>query len=137
MNAEKSMADFNIALGQKPIVEEGEIYQGRTNINISSILTKLIQEAGRWCKDYASDLFISWAGIQTQIDNATLKPDSYLFGFREYGVDHNQFILSKYQTSGSIIASYEYRAIWRLDIELSDSDYYTKKVKFTLYEVSR
>lgn len=32
--------------------------KGGWRINYSSILSKLIQEAGRWCEHYASDLFI-------------------------------------------------------------------------------
>lgn len=38
--------------------------QGRDfDINYSSILTKLIQECGRLCEFYASDLFITWNSI--------------------------------------------------------------------------
>ena len=32
--------------------------EGKWEINYSSILTRLIQEAGRWCEYYASDLFV-------------------------------------------------------------------------------
>ena len=34
--------------------------KGKWEINYSSILTKLIQEAGRWTERYASDLFLGW-----------------------------------------------------------------------------
>lgn len=37
------------------------------NINTSSILTRLIQEAGRWCERFASDLFVSWRSIEQKL----------------------------------------------------------------------
>ena len=55
-----------------------EVVSGRHynswEINTSSILTKLIQEAGRWCESYASDLFIRWGVIQKGLENATVEP---------------------------------------------------------------
>lgn len=48
--------------------------QGNWEINYSSILTKLIQEAGRWCEHYASDLFITWKhNIDKKLDDGYRK----------------------------------------------------------------
>ena len=129
--------DFCPAMHAKPIIESGQFCDGKYNINYSSILTKLIQEAGRWCKSYASDLFIAWNNLNRKIETGTLERGSYLFGFRELGVDSADSILSKYANNG-YITPYEYRSIWRLDVEVSEPESYgSKGVRFTLYEVSR
>lgn len=69
--------------------------EGRWNINYSGILSDLICKAGRYCKHYASDLFIDWKEIENSLDNADYKGDTYLFGFREMGVDHGAWIQCK------------------------------------------
>ena len=66
--------------------------EGRWSINYSGILSDLICKAGRYCKHYASDLFIDWKEIENSLDNADYKGDTYLFGFRAMGVDHGAWI---------------------------------------------
>ena len=111
-------------------------------INWSSIITKLIQEAGRWCVYYASDLFVQLHPIVNALENGTLRSRNEIFGFRESGVDHDSFILSRYKTQNeSCIASYYYRSIWRLDIECETDEYGNifngASIKFALYECDR
>ena len=104
--------DFSqIAYGSKVIEAKGRDF----NINYSSILTKLIQECGRLCENYASDLFIDWSVIDERLREKTIETSTYLFGIREDGIDHNSFILSRYNNSGCH-AKYEYRKIYRLDV---------------------
>lgn len=94
------------------IIEEGRwnTLEGKWEINYSSILTRLIQEAGRWCNNYASDLFIHWESIKEKIDNGTMSSCSYVFGFRESGVDGwDRHEKHKYDEN-------YYRAVWTLDI---------------------
>ena len=72
---------------------KGRRYLGnrRYEINESSILTKLIQEAGRWCENYASDLFIQWKyRIDSKIEDGTIETTREIFAFRENGVDHKE-----------------------------------------------
>lgn len=140
MYEKKTIQDFKALDPQEPITSYGEMENGKTNINTSSIWTRLIQEAGRWCKDYASDLLYDYEKIAKKVETASLQTESYLFGFREYGVDHDNFIFSRYSNQtvyGS--AALEYRAIWRLDITVEEStlNLQTKKVTFSLYEVHR
>ena len=127
----------------KPIVTEGSTsyYSDRNGIeiNYSSILTRLIQEAGRYCEDYASDLFIDWSSINDKLIEGTIESETKLFGFREHGVDHINFIFDRAHNSPRIY-QYEYRSIWRLDIEVTaDENYWwhkvKKDVKMTLYRV--
>lgn len=111
----------------KVIKAEGRDFE----INYSSILTKLIQECGRLCESYASDLFITWSSIERKIEEKTMKTSVYLFGIREMGVDHNEFILNHYNNYGCY-AKYEYRKIYRLNVFV-DGDL----IKMELYEIER
>ena len=101
------------------------------DINYSSILTKLIQECGRLCERYASDLFIDWSSIEGQIKDRCLETSTRLFGIRENGVDHNTFVLSRYENNGRN-ARHEYRKIYRLDITVDNGD-----ITMELYEIDK
>lgn len=98
-------------------------------INYSSILTKLIQECGRLCESYASDLFITWNEIVRKLEEKTMETSAYLFGIREMGVDHNEFVLSCYNNNGCL-AMYKYRKMYRLDVDV-DGD----SIEMKLYEI--
>ena len=127
---EYTVDDFNTpVIDGKPIEESS---QNGSTLNYSSILTRLIQEAGRWCKRYASDLFIDWYYLINDIKNNAVEDRTLLFGFREDGVDGNRFVCSRY-TQDRTLARYEYRALWRLDITVDDDLY----IHMKLQEVQR
>ena len=88
--------------------------KGKWEINYSSILTKLIQEAGRWCEYYASDLFITWHNIDKKLDDGTMDTEQFVFGFREDGVDHKEW----YELNKNDIG--RYRAVWFLDVTVDN-----------------
>ena len=120
--------DFSTKTYYSRVIEE----RGRGfDINYSSILTKLIQECGRLCESYASDLFITWNRIVRELERGTMKTSDYLFGIRETGVDHTEFVLSRYNNNG-YQAMYEYRKIYRLDIIVEDD-----LIRMKLYEIER
>lgn len=120
--------DFSTKTYYSKVVEA----QGRDfGINYSSILTRLIQECGRLCESYASDLFITWNGIAQKLKEKTMETSAYLFGIREMGVDHNEFILNRYNNDGCH-AKHEYRKIYRLDIIVEDD-----LIRMELYEIER
>ena len=120
--------DFSTKTYYSQVIEA----QGRDfDINYSSILTKLIQECGRLCESFASDLFITWNGIERRFKEKTMKTSVYLFGIREMGVDHDKFILSRYNNYGCH-AKHEYRKIYRLNI-IVEGDL----IKMELYEIDR
>ena len=100
------------------------------DINYSDILTKLIQECGRLCESYASDLFITWSGIMRKLEEKTMETSAYLFGIREMGVDHNEFVLSRCNNGGR--AYYAYRKMYRIDITIEDD-----LIRMELYEIER
>ena len=92
-------------------------HKERFDINCSTILTKLIQEAGRWCERYASDLFIDWINLMEKLMDENFKGGIYLYGFRRDGVDHASYILSRLNDGES---KEYYRSIWRLEVEVED-----------------
>lgn len=111
-------------------------------INYSSILSSLIKTAGRLVDSYASDLIISWNSIMNELDLAcmnALNPETdsaelsrtYLFGFREMGVDDEKAILAWYNDAGGNHG--HYREIWRLDIDISA----TGNIRAELYNVNK
>lgn len=121
--------DFTACVWYKPIESTGywSNFSERWDINYSSILTELIQQAGRWCECFASDLFISWQTVEKRLVSREIENESFLFGFRQYGVDHDRFIFSRFNQDEF---TQEYRTIYRLDIELMEDE-----VKMSLYRV--
>ena len=98
--------------------------EGKWEINTSSILTRLIQEAGRWCEHYASDLFVQWKyGIDQKLDNGTLYTDTFVFAFRDSGVDSEEWYENHKNEHNY------YRAVWFLDV-LTDKG----KIKMMLHK---
>lgn len=69
-------------LGDIKFYDDGKI---GADINYSSLLTRLIIEAGKRCKLYASDLFASWESLLIKIFEMTEENNSFseYFGFRE------------------------------------------------------
>ena len=150
---------FTLAwLKAKPLFSDtGEVYDhtdnfsNPVNINISDITTFLIQNVGRYCDRYASDLFISHESLINTINN--LNPDrktEYLWlGLRESGVDGIAYIIANIKDhSPEYIAEY-YRKVFcikissifmgRFTVELADmsNDIYSiackvKETNFTL-----
>lgn len=84
-------------------------------INYSSILTKLIQETGRFCENYASDLFIQWKyRIDDRLENGTIIDGTEVFAIRENSVDNKeQYEFHKDEHR-------YYRAVWFLDIKINN-----------------
>lgn len=105
----------------KPIRADGYwyTYENHWDINYSSILTRLIQSAGRFCKNYASDLFIDWMNIEKRLTEENLYTDGvyeYLFGMRKQGVDHASYILSNVN-NGRYISDY-YSEMFKLTVKV-------------------
>lgn len=98
---------------------EVPIFESRPawNVNYSSILTQLIQDAGRYTEDYASDLFILWSYlIERELNNPNWQGGTYMFGFRECGVDKKETI--EYQ----IQYPYYYRKVRTLNVVIDGNN---------------
>lgn len=123
MNKTMTMEEFMAGLTPvgKPIKADGYWYANgkQWDINYSSILTRLIQSAGRFCKNYASDLFIDWNNIKDRLTRENLYTDGvyeYLFGMRQQGVDHMSYILSN-ANNGKYLNDY-YSELFKLTIKV-------------------
>ena len=84
------------------------------NCNFSSEWSRLINEAGRWCESYASDILIDFQSIKAYLERLKNGEESegreFWFGFRQMGVDNLAFIQSRTERE---YASHVYRAVWR------------------------
>ena len=84
------------------------------NCNFSSEWSRLINEAGRWCESYASDILIDFQSIKAYLERLKNGEESegreFWFGFRQMGVDNLTFIKSRTERE---YASHVYRAVWR------------------------
>lgn len=108
------------------ITETGSynMLERKWEINYSSILTRLIQEAGRWCEHHASDLFIQWKySIDDKLDNGTLETDTFVFAMYDSGVHHKEWYESHKNKHNY------YRAVWFLDVKTNEG-----KIKMTLHK---
>lgn len=100
--------------------EKGAFYRekGSWRINYGSILSKLIQEAGRWCEYYASNLFILWNAIDKKLEDGTIETESFVFAFGDRGVDSE----SGYKLHQDMNDRNYYRAVWFLDVVVNEDE---------------
>ena len=112
------------------------------DINLSSIVTMLIQETGRWVEAYASDLFFTWdevcCCINRHMKTTELLPtETFMFGLRKNGVDHNAFVISRINNPTDFNNDF-YRKVYAVQIlDYKDDDEATDKhVIITLKDVT-
>ena len=99
------------------------------NINYSSILTTLIKEAGK-CEAYSSDLFIVWEySVMKNLKNMIGGEKDYcVFGFRNYGVDGNDFCNCRLRNSDE-----EYCSIYVVKMEIVERSDGILEMEIILY----
>ena len=88
---------------------------GRWDINLCSVWTKLIQEAGQICEHYASDLLIEVDSIKKLLESGKDIDEEFLFGFRDCGVDHKEWV--KIKLDNPEIYREVYGSIWCMTIK--------------------
>ena len=93
---------------------------GKYDVNLSSILTLLIQKAGHICKHYASDLFITWISFDKRLENPDYAGEKILFGFREMGVDSNTYVLCRLNNYGLVSLKAEVEQLFMMNVEVND-----------------
>ena len=91
-------------------------------INYNSIFSTLLKEAAK-CKQYNADIIIDLVILLEDIVNS-LKENCPIktryFGFRECGVDHKAFIVSRLE---NVLSPNElYFAMYKLQVELKDNN---------------
>lgn len=91
-------------------------------INLSSIATKLIQDAGRFCERFASDLLIDWKDIEKLVQTAAEPDDSIIVvALRRHGVDHTEYFMHQLAESqsfpwGYVMPENKYRRIFGVQV---------------------
>jgi hypothetical protein len=88
-------------------------YEGENfSLNDCEIWTKLIQEAGRRCDRYASDLLVSYDVIKRDLKELVKNKEerTWLFGFRLSGVDPTSWVENDEENP-------EYITIWKLELK--------------------
>lgn len=113
-----------------------------SDINVSNIATKLIQETGRWVESWASDFIITWDTVRKCINEHMktlnrLPTKIFLFGLRSNGVDHTEYILSNlYSDTG--LNPYQYRKVFAVQVldNADDDDGGDKRVIVTLKNIT-
>lgn len=143
MKKEYTLEDFTL----KSVMKEetgrwsNDIFSGEKcwNINYSDILTFLIQKAGTICKHYASDLFISWSSLEKELKEQGIAygGGKYLFGFRESGVDHDTYVLSRLNNYGVEGLKSNIKELYLLEISIKreESLYIGDEIKMQLGKI--
>ena len=92
--------------------------------NFSTEWSRLINEAGRWCESYASDILIDFETIKAYLERLASGEEAegreFWFGFRQMGVDGLSFIQSRTERE---YASHVYRAVWRWSFTVEEREY--------------
>ena len=111
---------------------QGYHLEREDNINISGILTRLIQNVGRFCEHYASDLLYDLAQVDAFLQPYDITSDNrwvLVFGIRESGVDGAFFTSSRIKSEGKD----RYRKILALDIQ---DKLVSSERRFTLVDIT-
>lgn len=106
--------DAKMDLHQTECYPDNEYYYDG---NISDIISKLIQDCGRFTERYNSDLFITLQSMHKELEHRKQpidKPMVYIYAMRESGVDSNSFMvcrLNEYKDNPAALEGY-YRRIY-------------------------
>ena len=127
---EYSLENFRIDCNKPILSTTGQFVSPATwegkfwNINLSSILSRLIVDTGRFAENYASDLFISWKSFEKELENPDYSGGKYLFGIRQSGVDHESFLISRFNDMQYHAENY-YRKIYVMIVTVEPDGYMT------------
>ena len=105
-------------------IENGSWLDSLRDCNFSTEWSRLINEAGRWCESYASDILYDYDAINDYLNELTsgkeMESKEFWFGFRQSGVDGLGFIRSRTERE---YASHVYRAVWRWSFTVEEREY--------------
>lgn len=101
------------------------------SINTSSTLTRIIQETGRFCERFASDMFITWQAVEKLYTNRKdiTGSETYYetFAIRRDGVDGNSFLICRLRDTITgpfdyVHVTHEYRKVLCLKIQITPAE---------------
>ena len=118
---------FDRAGPDHAVVETGDL----ANINISSILTRIIQTVGRFSERWSSDALCEIDDIRTLCDNIFPVEENvdeiFVVGVRKDGVDGNSFVMSQLEKTTNNVYSYchaepYYRAVLAVNVKVKSPE---------------
>lgn len=148
MSSSKDMEQYDIAINSaygatEEIICQEEFLAHSTdekyNFNISTMLTLLIQETGRYTERFASDVIISINFMTKALEDPFANNGAlFLFGIREDGVDHYEFVRSQMKNNLGNPAYFKqyYRKMYAIHLtvqKFDDSDVH--KACITMKEI--
>lgn len=116
--------------------------------NISGILTKLIQDVGRFSENWSSDCLYSIATLRELSEKEFTLPDDkpldeiLVFGIRRNGVDHDSYVMTELAKtrdyrSGYIYPERHYRRILAVRVRAEvDYDLHRIRTDFSLRDIT-
>lgn len=129
----------NDLIGDTFQLDDGKPYYNErfNGINLSSLFSLLIREAGRLCDNYASDMFYDLKQLHEDLygDNSVLfEQEEYqtVVGIRDSGVDGESFMVSHMNSEDTF--TYRYREIFL--IRITKEERYSGMRKLSCYKVS-
>ena len=109
---------------------DGQVLDGgKTNLNWSDIRDKAIRLAAKYTDSYASDILYALEAVEAAL-NSKEKEGLWFLGFRENGVDHNEYIE---HTDEATVELY-YRSVWCIKLE-TVTKYDFPYVRMSIYKV--
>lgn len=118
------------------------------NCNISSILTKIVQDVGRFSESYSSDALYGMrhlqdlAGQSYHVEPGRNFDEIFLFGIRQSGVDHGDYVMQTLAKNGDAWSGYvyperNYRRILAVRARARyDEAYHADEVDFSLRDIT-
>lgn len=91
-------------------------------------LSRLIQEAGRFCDYNSCGLFEAWKKLGELLKNPDYKGGKYPVGFYTYGVDTGDKVLDSLSRHGRFF----YRSVWLLCIDVKGNSIRMRLIKIRL-----
>ncbi len=108
-----------------------------TSINVSAIASFLINEAGRWCEGYSSDFLFTWDEVRKAIDShiagTNSDKDIFVFGFRRYGVDHDNYVFNRMRQFADV--DEYYRKIYAVQVHSKQQKNGYRKIGVALKDI--
>ena len=112
----------------------GQIQEsGKCAVNWANIKDKLIRLVAKYTDNYAADIVYDIESVQIYLDECggrRPKNMSWLFGFRENGVDGFDYIKCHFDNQDF----HSYRSIWRLDAIVEEPP--CDSIRLVLYKVN-
>lgn len=119
---------FDSARNRAGLVETGRVGE----INITSVLSKIIQAVGRFTEHWNSDALYTLDNVRTLCENdfdlEGTVDEIFVFGIRKSGVDHNAFVMSQLFQSQRGVGTYAYvepyyRKLLAVNVKITPREY--------------